>query len=154
VAYNSASTYASLDDLKMRLTDNGYRNLADRDSDGQVTTRDTEIMQEAIENANQIIDGYIQTRVSPDTARGSGNVWLRDRCVDLACYRVASLGGRQIPETFILVNDEAMRMLREVGRGTMQVPRMEYPYNPPTGTRTQRVPRSFNFGRNGRGRRA
>lgn len=153
MAYSSTNTYAVLDDLKMRLTDNGYKNLADRDTDGFVGTRDQNIIEEAIENANQIIDGYLQAHIDPDDARGESNVWLRDRCVDLAAYIACSLGGRTIPETFVAVRDDAMQMLRDVSRGRMHVPRLQYPYNPGAGSQTQRVPRAYNPGRRSNRRR-
>jgi len=146
MTYNSASTYATLDNLKDRLTDQGYENIADRNSDGFVEAADQSKVEQAIESANLIIDGYIQNVIEPTEARGQSNGFLRDRCVDIACYYAASLGGRDIPETFVAFRDDAVSMLKQIASGRMQVPGMSYPRNTTTGSKTLRIPRSFNPG--------
>lgn len=147
MTYNSASTYATLQELKNRLTDQGYLNLADRDSDGFVEAADQTKIEEAIESANLIIDGYVQNVINPTDARSQSNGFLRDRCVDIACYYAASLGGRDIPETFIAFRDDSVAMLKQIASNKMQIPGMGYPRNSATGSKTSRVPRSFNSGR-------
>ena len=153
MTYSASSTYATVDDLKNRLTAQGYKNIADRDADGFTEAASVTAIESAIEEANQIIDGYVQSRVDPDTARASGNDWLRDRCKDIAVYKAVTLGGRNAAESVLVAHDEALKMLREVASGRMQIPRMTYDYETAAGSRTQRVPRTFNYGsRTGRRR--
>lgn len=145
MTYDSLNTYATTADLQQRTTDQGYINLADRDGDGSVDAGELTDVEQSIESANQVIDAAMQNFMAPDAARTASNDWLRDRCVDIAVYNVATLGGRMAPDAWVVLRDEAVDYLNRVARGTLRVPRLTYP--DPAGKATQStrgVPHAIN----------
>lgn len=93
--------YCTATDVQNRLTIVGYLNVADRDDSGTVEAGElTANITSGIEYASGVVDSYIQGRVNLESARNSGNKWLRDRAIDIAAYRVVSNGGRDEIEAF------------------------------------------------------
>jgi hypothetical protein len=111
-------SYCSLQDLERRLTAIGVRNVADRNLDGTASNAETAAaLVSSIEYAAGLIDAAIAGQVEPTAAQGSGNAWLRDRAVDIAAYRAAGLGGRDIPATLIAAFEFSIRELERVRAG-------------------------------------
>lgn len=92
--------YISATDVRNRLTDAGYEYVADRDMSGSGVSAEEEAkyITPAIQWAGAMIDGAIHLFVEPVYARGAGNQWLKDRCLDLAACKALEIGGRDVPE--------------------------------------------------------
>lgn len=145
MSYDSSNTYATLADLQQRTTDHGYINLADRNGDGLVSSNEQSDVEDCIERANQVVDEAMASHYDdPDSARGQSNAWLRDRCLDIAIYYLATLGSREPSEAQQTLYDDAVDKLKAVRLGKLQVPRLTYPE--PTGIVTSQtigIPRSL-----------
>lgn len=145
MAYDSGNTYATDVQLEQHVTAGGWLHIADRDGNGSVSDAERNAVRDAIEAANNIIDAAVEAFISPDVARGAGNDWLRDRCLEISAYKAAILGGRDAPPSVADNYDDALRMLTRASRGEQKIPRLTYP-NTDT-DRTTRTPRAINPGR-------
>ena len=146
MAYDPANTYATTADVTSRVGDVGWLQLVDLDGDGTEDAAETTAAENEIEAANNILDGHLQQDMDPDTARGSGNDWLRDRCVDVAVYRIATMGGRDASDGIHESKNDAMAMLAEVRRQKMKVPRLDYPGTKDDTRHVRGTPRAINVG--------
>lgn len=145
MAYSSSNTYAVYDDLKKRLSRPGMLQLIDVDSrDQEASAAEKEYAEDALEWANTTIDSYICDLIDSVTARPS-NEWLRQRCVDIACYRLATLGGRGGNESLRLSYEMALNDLKLVQQGAMKIPGLEVT-SPAVDDRFVGVPRVINAG--------
>ncbi len=113
--------------LKRWMTENGFQQLLDQDGDGTVEDEELSLLAtSALSYASNIIDSYICGQIEPATARGSGNEWLSDRCLDLAVYRVAGQGGKAVPQSVL----DAMLLSKELLEGVRDgalIPGYTYP---------------------------
>jgi phage gp36-like protein len=95
--------------------------LADRDGDG---TADAAKVSRALDDASALIDGYIAMRVtlplSPIPAV------LRNLCVDIAMYRLATDAGL-LSEDARQRYEDAVRFLRDVSAGKAAIPQPAAP---------------------------
>lgn len=98
------NTYCTVADVEARLSVYGTTAFADVSTvDGTRQSGETTLIEVSIEYANGIIDEHIIDLLHGNAHRGAstftrpaGNAWLRDRAVDIACYRLATLGGRAV----------------------------------------------------------
>lgn len=121
------SEYITSEDVENRLTSFGVTFVADDDNDGEAETGELEqCIGTSIVYAGGVVDFHICGQMTPAVARGSGNQWLKDRCIDIAAHRAAGWGGREVPQT--LKDDLAatMAMLEDVKDGAT-IPGYEYP---------------------------
>lgn len=123
MAFDSANTYASVDDLKLRLSRRGYTWAGDvDDADGFIDASSAEATyaEEALDYANGLIDEALTPHadITPRPANG----WLKDRCVDIAAARYFSLGGRKVPKPLADDAQDARDRLVEVREGLVKVP--------------------------------
>jgi len=85
--------------------------LADIDANG---TRDAAKIERALNTASDVIDGYISNRYALPLPRASGV--LRDCCVSIAVYRMASdptLMGEDVRQRY----EDAIAFLKDVAKG-------------------------------------
>lgn len=146
------SEYITSDQLENRLTEAGLEFIADSDNDGDVEAGETTAsVTTAIAYAGQIVDGYICGAIEPEVARGAGNAWLQDRCLDIAAYRAAGHGGRDIQESFEIAHDQSIELLKGIQEGGL-IPGFPYPA-PVNAPYTRRLPQMANWNRQNRGKR-
>lgn len=120
-------TYCTVADVEARLTAFGVDWLVDVvEVDGVRQSTETSLVTQAIDYCNTIIDTYIQEFVLNIASRPAGNVWLRDRCIDLACVRVFTLGGRDVPAVLQSEADKAMLWLQRAQNRDIQIPAFNY----------------------------
>lgn len=127
-------TYATVADVEARLSAYGVTNLADLiDPDGTRDSQELGLVEVAIEYANSVIDEHIVDllhnsahRVQSTFTRPSGNAWLRDRCVDIACYRIATLGGRSPSDVLRLDYESALDRLAKARNQQIRIPHLQY----------------------------
>lgn len=121
------ANYCSQSDLTGRLTDAGVKWVADRNRDGTADSGEkAAYLDSAIEYAGNIVDGYLCHQVPVGTARGQGNAWLRDRTVDIAAWRAAGHGGRNVPDSLIEAKELALDQLQKIKDGD-RIPGFAYP---------------------------
>lgn len=119
--------YCTQTDLTNRLTDAGIKWIADRNRDGNADgTERSAYLDSAIEYAGNLVDGYICRQVQPAAARGQANAWLRDRAVDIAAWRAAGHGGRDVPDSLAESKDLALAELQKIKDGD-RIPGYAYP---------------------------
>ncbi|CAB4177894.1 hypothetical protein UFOVP1004_36 [uncultured Caudovirales phage] len=120
-------TYCTVSDVESRLTAYGVDWLVDVVTpDGSRQSAETSLVSQAIDYCNTIIDTYIQDFVRDIANRPAGNVWLRDRCVDLACVRVFTMGGRDVPAVLQTEADRALDWLHRAKLRDVQIPALNY----------------------------
>lgn len=123
--------YALLSEIDSWISQNGYDRLLDEDADGTVESDEqTTYGSTALDYASALIDGYIQGQVDPAEARtataASSASWLKDRCIDIAVWRIAGMGGRDIPESIQIAFDNTIKLLEGIKEGD-QIPGYVYP---------------------------
>lgn len=118
--------YCSSTDVSNRLTANGYLNLADRDGGGTVSAGElAAYVTPGIVWAGGRIDYALwnhQPAYDLASARASGNAFLTALAVDLACWWIATNGGRDVPEAFQSAYDTAVEMLDAIREKGEEVP--------------------------------
>lgn len=135
--------YLTATDLTNRLTDAGIKWVADRNRNGTVSSEETAAyVTTSIAYAGNVVDGYLVHQVDVSVARGQGNAWLRDRAVDIAAWRAAGHGGREVPESLVEAKDLALSELQRVKDGD-RIPGFDYP-TPISGPQI-RAPRVVNI---------
>ncbi|MDE2098986.1 MAG: DUF1320 family protein [Patescibacteria group bacterium] len=126
--FPSVSGYCQIIDVWRRMGPNGFLWAVDRKGAGSATADQVQsFAASAIAWASGIIDVYLDAKIRPEVAEGMGNDWLRDRCIDIAVYRVMTIGGREVVDT---VHDDytgAIEMLRLVKDQYLEVPRLTIP---------------------------
>lgn len=90
--------------------------LADRDGEGSA---DPAKVARALDDASALIDGYIATRVTLPLA--TVPAVLRNLCVDIAMYRLATDAGLLSDDARARYED-AVRFLRDVSAGKAAIP--------------------------------
>lgn len=145
MTYDANYTYATVEQLESKATAAGWLHIADRDGDDTVSTAELDAVKEEVEAANNVIDAALSQWMPLATARGSGNDWLRDRCLHIAMYFAATLGGREAPISVADNYDDALKYLEQVKDGSLRVPGLTYPQADTR--RTTRTPRAINPGR-------
>lgn len=122
--------YCLLSEVDGWLSQHGYDFALDQDNDGTVETDEQSTYgTAAIVYASNLIDGYIQKQVDPEEARAqavASHTWLKDRCIDIAVYRMAGIGGRDIPESIQTAFENTIALLEAVRDGE-QIPGYVYP---------------------------
>jgi phage gp36-like protein len=126
-------TYATVADVEARLTAYGVTLAADvEEYDGTRGSDELQMIEVAIEYSNSLIDEYIVDLVHPTSrasstfTRPSGNAWLRDRCVDIACYRLATLGGRTASDVLAGDYASAVDRLAKAREQMIRIPNLIY----------------------------
>lgn len=123
--YSSSNTYANVAAVEARLTAYSVTWAGDRDTvDGSRGATELGWIEAGIEWANGVIDAAIVKLVNSIESRPQ-NGWLHDRCVDLAAYRVMTIGG--VDATQVLLDDytRALEWLEAVAAGAMTVPGLD-----------------------------
>ena len=118
--------YCTSTQVQNRLTSAGYGNLADRDDDGTVSAAElAAYVTQAIQQAGDDIDyALVNHQPAYDTAaaRGASNSFLRSRAIDIACWYVATNGGRDAPEAIQAGYDKSKDMLDDIQKHGNIVP--------------------------------
>lgn len=139
----TSTRYALLAELTGWLSINGYTDLLDVDLDGTVESDEqTTYGSAALNYACSLIDFAICEQVNPEVAREAGNIWLKDRCIDIAVWRLMGYGGRDVPESVKVAYELTMRLLDEVKAGA-KIPGYTYP-TPRNSDKVQRDVRVVN----------
>lgn len=124
------TTYCLRQDVIDRLSDTGILYCVDDDQDGALDSSEGELIDDAIEAVSAEIDGYLTPviEVVPVVqSSGSLNRWLRDRCVDLACDRLAGRKGKKVVASIAGKAALSREWLELVAAKTMRVPGLTYP---------------------------
>ncbi len=151
--------YTTRAKVSTRLTNAGVKWICDRNRSGTITEQEyVDNIDTPIEWAGRRIDSAICEQVSPEYARGLACTTLDDLCVDLASFRSAGQGGREIAETSPLreAYTAAMGELDRYSQGR-RIPNFQYPVpvNAHGSPEPTRMPKSHNppSSRQRRGRR-
>ncbi len=123
----TTTRYALLAELTGWLSINGYNDLLDVDLDGTVESDEqTTYGSAALNYACGLIDFAIGQQVRPEVAREAENIWLKDRCIDIAVWRLMGYGGRDVPDSVKVAYELTMKLLDEVKDGA-KIPGYTYP---------------------------
>ena len=142
----TSTRYALLSELDGWLSQIGYDDLLDADMDGTVKSDEqTTYGSAALNYACSLIDGAICNQLDIMVARSSGNIWLKDRCIDIAVWRLFGYGGRDIPASVQMAYDHSLQLLEGVKDGD-RIPGYVYP-TPIDARMVQRSPRVVNIWR-------
>lgn len=118
--------YCTTEDVRNRLTANGYINVGDLDGDGAVSGAEVAAsITSAIEWAGAEIDYALinhQPPYSLAVARASGNIFLRSRAIDCASWQITTNGGRDVPGSFQQAYERAVEMLEGIREQGNEVP--------------------------------
>jgi hypothetical protein len=118
--------YCTPEDVRHRLTANGYLNVGDLDGDGLVDGDEVAAsITSAIEWAGAEIDYALINHRPPyslEVARASGNIFLRSRAIDCAAWQVTTNGGRDVPTSFQSAYERAVEMLEAIRERGNEVP--------------------------------
>lgn len=106
--------YATLSDLIDRAGEAELRQIADRDRDGLI---DDDVVDAAIKDAGNLIDGYVGTKY--DLPLPSVPDLVRTWAVSIARYVLHRNGA---PEHVKADHDAAMAALKDVARGLVSLP--------------------------------
>lgn len=140
----TSTRYALLSELDGWLSQVGYDDLLDADMDGTVDSGEQATYGSAALNyASSLIDGAICEQINVMTARASGNIWLKDRCIDIAVWRLFGIGGRDIPAVVQMSYEHSLQLLEGVKNGD-RIPGYDYP-TPIDADQVQRRPRVVNI---------
>ena len=114
--------FGEVTDLQSRLTQHGFKFVADRDDDdGDVSSEEqTSYIESAADQADSEIEMAIALKYNATVAKG--NKWLRFIWVDLATVRAFENGGREAPSHFIEERDRARKQLECVRNGEVTIP--------------------------------
>lgn len=107
-------TYAALDDLIARAGEPEIRQIADRNRDGAI---DTEVIEAALIDADNVIDGYAGARYA--TPLGSTPAIVRTWSVSIARYVLHRNGA---PDHVAQDYKDAIQALKDVARGVIVLP--------------------------------
>ena len=136
--------YNTNDEIRQRLQTAGYLFFADENQSGSVDTV------EAADNittsntwAGALVDEAICEFCQPANARGQANDWLKGRHIDLAAYRVSTLGGGEEIASLKQAFEDAKAALDRV-RGGQKVPSLTYNYPANQAARSHRFPVAIN----------
>ncbi len=139
----TSTRYVELTELMGWLSINGYNDLLDVDLDGIVENNEQSTYgSQALNYACSLIDFAICGQVKPEMARTTGNIWLKDRCIDLAVWRLMGYGGRDIPVSVQQAYEHTLQMLAQVKDGD-KIPGYTYP-TPINSEKVQRGARVVN----------
>jgi len=125
--YDATNTYATVDNLKGRVTRYGYVWAGDvDDADGFVAASSPEAAyaEDALEWANLKVDEALAPHV--DISPRPANGWCREKVIDLAAARYFSIGGRNVPKSFADAAAAAMEDLDAVRENVLRVPGLDY----------------------------
>lgn len=128
------NTYCTVADVEGRLSVYGVTAFSDVSvADGSRDTDETTLIEVAIEYANGIIDEHIVDLLHSPAHRGtttftrpSGNAWLRDRAIDISCYRLATLGGRSVSGILEADYRDALDRLAKARNQQVRIPHLAY----------------------------
>lgn len=147
--YDPANTYCTVEDVALRLTRFGVIWAADVDSfDNDLDEKEKRYIHDAIEYANNLVDAAV-FKVRSDITKRPCNPWCRDRAIDIACFRLVTLSGRDAP---VVLQDDYVRAredLKLVKTGD-PIPGLTQSLDTVSGTRSYNVPGAINPGRSRR----
>jgi hypothetical protein len=127
------NSYCAVSDVEARLSAFGVTAAADVDDpNGTRDTSEEDLIADAIEYANQIIDEHVIDLLHPANrgsinvfTRPAGNMWLRGRAIDIASYRLLTLGGRNPPDVIARDYADAMDRLEKARDGKVRIPHLD-----------------------------
>ena len=125
MSYSASNTYATTEQLRKRLSTSGMTWAQDvDDADTFADSAETAYGEEAIEYANALCDEALVpwVTISPRPA----NDWLKDRCVDIAAWRLVTLGGREPTPPLQLAYEDAKDKLEQAREGSLTIPGLNY----------------------------
>lgn len=136
--------YNTNQEIRQRLKSAGIEFFADDDYDGAVSTDESNAtITTANDYAGALVDEAICEFVNPTVARGQGNEWLKGRHLDIACHRIATVGGGEEIASLRLAHDEAMAAL-DRARGGAKIPGLIYTYPANKANTSHRFPVAIN----------
>lgn len=125
MSYSASNTYATTEQLRKRLSTSGMTWAQDVDAaDAYADSGEAGYGEEAVEYANVLCDEALAPHVS--VVPRPANDWVKDRCIDIAAWRLVTLGGREPTPPIQLAYDEAREKLDMVREGTITVPGLNY----------------------------
>lgn len=120
---NYSGGWATLSELHARLTQFGTGWHVDVDVVNG-TGSESELAAYAVpalQYADSLVDAAVVNFIASINNRPQNN-WLRDRSVDIAAYRVFSLGGRLVPEPLELAYRQTLEWLEAARNKELTVP--------------------------------
>lgn len=131
-------------EIAQRLKTSGYAFFADDDYDGAVGSDEAAAnVTTANTWAGALVDEAICGFVEPATARGQQNDWLKGRHLDLAAYRLSTMGGGEEIGSLKVAFDDAKEALERI-RGGQKVPGLIYSYPAVAAAQSHRFPFAVN----------
>lgn len=131
-------------EIAQRLKSSGYAFFADDDFDGAVgSTEAANNVTTANTWAGALVDEAVCGFVEPSAARGQQNDWLKGRHLDLAVYRLSTMGGGEEIQSLLTAFNDAKEALERV-RGGQKVPSLVYSYPAPHSSQSHRFPMAIN----------
>lgn len=119
--------WGTIDDLESRLTEYGIVWHVDVDTvdDSASSGELNNYAVPALQYADSVVDAAVAKFIDSINSRPSNN-WLRDRAIDIAAYRVFSLGGRSVPLSIEESYKLSLQWLDLVREGDLIVPGLTY----------------------------
>lgn len=139
-----STQYNTNDEIKQRLKSAGYSFFADDDFDGNVDS--LEVADNVTTSntwAGALVDEAICEFCDPSIARGQSNDWLKGRHLDLAAYRLSTIGGGDEIGSLKSAYEEAIKALDRVRDG-QKIPGLIYGYPAVNAAQSHRFPFAVN----------
>jgi hypothetical protein len=138
------SLYNTNAEIAERCKQSGYVFFADDDLDGAVGVTDAATnVTTANTWAGALVDEAICEFIDTADARGSQNDWLKGRHLDLAVYRLSTMGGSEEIGSLKVAFDDSKDALERV-RGGQKVPGLVYTNAVTNALRSHRFPFAVN----------
>lgn len=118
--------YCTTQDVRDRVSDAGVLFVGDDDFDGTVESADTDLIDQAIDQACCEIDMYLSSIFDDPQTTLDGNVWLKFACVDLAANYFCGRKGQKVPG-FKEQADDRIVKLAAIAKGELRIPGAVYP---------------------------
>ena len=127
-------------EIAQRCKQGGYLFFADDDFDGAVGSDEAANNVTTANNwAGALVDEAICEFIDPAVARGQQNDWLKGRHLDLAVYRLSTMGGGEEIGSLTVAFDDAKEALRRI-QGGGKVPGLRYNYPAVAAAQSHRFP--------------
>lgn len=143
MTYDPNNTYCTVKDVAKRLTRFGVVWAADVDSfDNDLDSKELEYIYDAIEYANNLVDAAV-FKVRSDITKRPCNPWCRDRAIDIACFRLVTLSGRDAP---VVLQDDYVRARDDLNKVKLgdPIPGLTQSLETAMGHRSYNVPFAIN----------
>lgn len=119
--------WATVDDLESRLTEYGLIWHVDVDTVNDVASAGelNSYAVPSLQYADSVVDAAVAKFIASIASRPA-NDWLKDRAIDIAAYRVFSLGGRSVPMSIEESYKLSLDWLELAREGDLIIPGLNY----------------------------